>query len=77
MNAGAIIGFIIAGVIMGVGVLIWSNIETAITCPANATNPSGYKACNNVKSTVWTVLSIAPFTLFFGLIAMFVVPRLM
>jgi hypothetical protein len=77
MNSAAIIGFIIAGVIMGVGVLIWSQIEDAIDCPANATNPDGYEACNNVKETVWTVLSIAPFTLFFGLIAMFVIPKLM
>jgi hypothetical protein len=75
MNSGAIIGFIIAGVIMGVGVLIWANIETSITCPNETTNPTGNTACNNVKTTVWTVLSIAPFTLFFGLIAMFVIPR--
>lgn len=77
MNGAAIIGFIIAGVIMGVGVLIWSQIEDSIDCPANATNPDGYEACNNVKETVWTVLSIAPFTLFFGLIGMFVIPKLM
>jgi len=77
MNSGAIIGFIIAGVIMGVGVLIWANIEDSIDCPSNATNPEGFEACNNVKDTVWTVLSIAPFTLFFGLIALFVIPRLM
>ena len=77
MNGAAIIGFIIDGVIMGVGVLIWSQIEDSIDCPANATNPDGYEACNNVKETVWTVLSIAPFTLFFGLIGMFVIPKLM
>jgi len=37
----------------------------------------GYGACANIKNTVWTVLSIAPFVLFFVLIGMFVVPRLM
>src|SRR5690554_61382 len=38
MDASAIIGFIIAGLIMSVGVIIWSNIEPVIACPLDAVN---------------------------------------
>lgn len=63
-----IMGFIGAAVGILVGILIFSNVETAIACP---TSGSGLAACNNAKTYAWTVISILPIGLFFALFALF------
>jgi hypothetical protein len=68
MNLPFIMGFIGAAVGMIIGILIYSNIDAAVTCP---TTGSGVTPCNNAKSYSWTVMGIMPTGLFFALFRIF------
>ena len=68
INLAFVMGFI--GVATGIiiGILIYSNIDSAIDCP---TSGDGVLACANAKSYAWTVIGILPVGLFFALFSMF------
>ena len=66
-----IMGFIGVAVGLIIGILIYSEVEASIDCPAAATNAEGNEACLRAKSIAWTVISILPITMFFALFAIF------
>jgi|TARA_B100000749_G_C18260851_1_gene396299 ABC-type lipoprotein release transport system permease subunit len=66
-----IMGFIGVAVGLIIGILIYSEVEASIDCPAAATNADGNEACLRAKSIAWTVISILPITMFFALFAIF------
>ena len=66
-----IMGFIGVAVGLIIGILIYSEVEASIDCPAVGTNPDGNEACTRAKSIAWTVISILPITMFFALFAIF------
>ena len=64
-------GFIGVAVGLIIGILIYSEVEASIDCPAVGDNPDGNEACTRAKSIAWTVISILPITMFFALFAIF------
>jgi len=68
LSISFILSFILAAIAMIIGILAFNEFEQNIPCP---THPSGQQACENGKSIGWTVVSIFPVTLFFGLTALF------
>jgi len=64
-------GFIGVAVGLIIGILIYSEVEQAITCPDEVSNARGYEACDRAKGIAWTVISILPITMFFALFAIF------
>jgi CDP-diglyceride synthetase len=74
LSIGFILAFIGAAVALLIGILIFSEVSTAIDCPTTtAANPTGRGAteCNDAKDTAWTVIGILPVALFFALFAIF------
>ena len=74
LSLGFILAFIGAAVALLIGILIFSEVSSAIDCPKTSTaNPSGQgkTECNNAKDTAWTVIGILPVALFFALFAIF------
>lgn len=68
VSIGFFMAFIIAAIAMIIGILAFAEFADGIPCP---TTPQGQQACENGKSIGWTVVSIFPVTLFFGLTALF------
>ena len=66
-----IMGFIGVAVGLIIVILIYSEVEAAIDCPAAATNADGNQACTRAKGIAWTVISILPISMFFALFAIF------
>ena len=66
-----IMGFIGVAVGIVLGILIYSDVESAIDCPDEDDNAEGNESCLRAKSIAWTVISILPITMFFGLFALF------
>lgn len=66
-----IMGFIGVAVGLIIGILIYAEVEKAITCPNVVTSPDGNAACARAKSIAWTVISILPISMFFALFAIF------
>jgi hypothetical protein len=81
LSLGFILSFIGAAVALLIGILIFSNVSGAITCPAVVNDTSvhaygvidknGSNACASAKNTAWTVIGILPIALFFALFAIF------
>ena len=74
LSIGFILAFIGAAVALLIGILIFSEVSTAIDCPTtSAANPTGNgkTACADAKDTAWTVIGILPVALFFALFAIF------
>ena len=59
-----IFSFIISAIALILGILVWEEFSSGLPCP---TTPEGLEACERGKLTGWTVVSIFPITLFFGL----------
>ena len=64
-------GFIGVAIGLVIGIMIYSEVEMSIDCPAQATDPDGYEACARAKSISWTVISIVPITMCFTLFTIF------
>lgn len=62
-----IFSFIISGVALLVGILVFSGISEAFICPTG----TGEEQCNQAKNTAWSVVGIFPVVLFFSLFALF------
>jgi hypothetical protein len=68
VSIGFFMAFIISAIALIIGILAFNEFANGIPCP---TSPQGLQACENGKSIGWTVVSIFPVTLFFGLTALF------
>jgi len=66
-----IMGFIGVAVGLIIGILIYSEVESAIDCPTVAEDAQGNEACERAKGIAWTVISILPISMFFALFAIF------
>ena len=74
LSIGFILAFVGAAVALLIGILIFSEISTAIDCPVTSVqNPTGTGTteCEDAKDTAWTVIGILPVALFFALFAIF------
>ena len=79
LSLGFIIAFIGSAVALLIGILIFSQMSSAIDCPeshpyGNATVADaahGTTECEDSKDTAWTVIGILPVALFFALFAIF------
>lgn len=67
LSLGFILAFIGAAVALLIGILIFSEVSDAISCPTG----QGSIECENAKDTAWTVIGILPVALFFALFAIF------
>ncbi|NIS95193.1 MAG: hypothetical protein GTN97_04655 [Nitrosopumilaceae archaeon] len=67
LSLGFILSFIGAAVALLIGILIFSEVSEAITCPAG----NGNAECENAKNIAFTVIGILPVALFFALFAIF------
>ncbi len=74
LSIGFILAFVGAAVALLIGILIFSEVSTAIDCPVTSVgNPTGQGSteCEDAKDTAWTVIGILPVALFFALFAIF------
>jgi len=74
LSIGFILAFVGAAVALLIGILIFSEVSTAIDCPTTSVgNPTGQGSteCEDAKDTAWTVIGILPVALFFALFAIF------
>lgn len=69
LSLGFILAFIGAAVALLIGILIFSEVSSAIDCPLSSER--GQTECQNAKDTAWTVIGILPVALFFALFAIF------
>jgi len=67
LSLGFILSFIGAAVALLIGILIFSEVSEAITCPVG----NGNAECENAKNIAFTVIGILPVALFFALFAIF------
>jgi len=67
LSLGFIVSFIGAAVALLIGILIFSEVSEAITCPTG----NGNAECENAKNIAFTVIGILPVALFFALFAIF------
>jgi len=61
---GGILTIIVGGVLLLVGTQVFASLDNNFNC-SSITNGNGTNACNNVKTNVWLILSIAPYGLVF------------
>jgi len=59
-----VFSLVISAIVLILGILVWNEFSEGLPCP---TDPAGQQACERGKSIGWTVVSIFPITLFFGL----------
>ena len=60
-------GFIGVAVGIMIGVFIFTQVETSVSCPDVTANPDGNAGCLKAKSLSWAVGGILPIAMFFGL----------
>ena len=75
LSLGFILSFIGAAVALLIGILIFSEVSEAISCPnpavGNISAGAGNAECENAKNIAFTVIGILPVALFFALFAIF------
>lgn len=69
VSLSLIMAFVGAGVALLIGTMIFGQISEAIQCPTGEGDI--VKACENAKSTGWTVIAILPIALFFVIFSIF------
>lgn len=70
VTLGLIMGMIGAMVALLIGILIFSEVESAIDCES-VFSEQAKLSCNSAKETAWVVIGILPIALFFALFSIF------
>lgn len=70
IGIGVVMGVVGAMVALLIGILIFSEVESAIDCKS-VMSDQAQLSCESAKDTAWLVIAILPIALFFALFSLF------